>query len=192
MDEDRRRAAEPARPAARRSADDRYGTLLEGLRGSGDAPGGANPSAPKDPVHWHPIAIRLVIAAIVVAAVYTAGVFGFGLLRDARVDTWTGPDAAVQSGQRLTGCPEVEQVTDDVFPSWIRYGGAVYRLAGAVAPIGADTGVGETKYTETGYSFGPFRLLVDDRTEAGRARERIYALAAPAMVAETYARTSCR
>jgi hypothetical protein len=117
-------------------------------------------------LEWHPIAAKLLVAAVVGVLVYFAAVFGYNSWRDSRVDTWSGPDSTVTSGQRLADCPVVNALHDDTFPTWIRYGGHVYRSTGTIRPVGSDpTG----DYPSTGYALGSLRLLRIGNTPDGRA-----------------------
>lgn len=106
---------------------------------------------------WHPIAGRLVLAVAVVAALYLALTAAAGWWREERVETWSGPDGTVQSGQRLEGCAELIRLDDAVLPNWIRYGGAVFQLTEAGLPMG-ESNIG-TSYLETPYALGDLRLF---------------------------------
>jgi hypothetical protein len=72
------------------------------------------------------------------------------------VDTWTGPDQSVRSGQRLADCPLVNELHDDVFPTWISYHASIYRATGLNRPVGTDP---EPAYHDTGYRLGSLHLL---------------------------------
>jgi len=123
------------------------------------------------PIQWHPIGIKLIALAVVVVVAW----FGLSVVtawwRDNRVDTWSGPDTSVQSGQRLASCEEVEQVSDELYPSWIRYKGAIYRLTTLARPfIGPGVTAG---FHDSGYSLGALRLILIDETPEGRSLDTI-------------------
>lgn len=117
-------------------------------------------------LEWHPIAAKLVVAALIGVLVYAAIYVGYNAWRDSRVDAWSGPDASVTSGQRLADCPVVNSLHDDTFPTWIRYGGQVYRSTGSIRPVGTDP---TNDYPSTGYQLGELRLLRVANTPDGRA-----------------------
>lgn len=112
---------------------DRYDSLLRHLRAGREI--SIEPTG-RWRVEWHPVALRLVIAAALIAAVYLAITFGQEWLRDNRVDAWSGAVAGVESGQRLASCPEVTAFGDPVFPNWIRFDGGLFVPAYAQLPIG--------------------------------------------------------
>lgn len=113
---------------------DRYDSLLRHLRAGREI--SVEPTG-RWRAEWHPIALRLVVAAVLIASVYLAVTIAQAWIRDSRVDTWTGVVAGVESGQRLAGCPEVTSFGDPVFPNWIRFGGGVFVPAYAQLPIGS-------------------------------------------------------
>ncbi|HET7677074.1 MAG TPA: hypothetical protein VFK38_04410 [Candidatus Limnocylindrales bacterium] len=134
---------------------------------------------------WHPIARSLAVIAAIVLVEYLAVIVVHNAFRDARVETWQGADNSVQSGQRLAGCPTVNVLHDEVFPTWLRYGGRTYRWTERYRPVlGAVPG--ETGFTETGYSLGSLRLLVEDRTPDGRARRFVLIHQSPAVAAKVF------
>ena len=92
-------------------------------------------------------------------------------LKADRVDTWSGPDATVQSGIHLDGCDIPGFVEDSVFPGWIRFGGQVYRWADLSAPI--SNGSIPTLYAPTGYELGALKMYLINDSTAGKDRERI-------------------
>ncbi len=177
---------------------DRYGSLLRSLRTGEAAPSEAAPRA-RSPHprswhfwgHWHPITRWLLVAVVVSVVAYGALVLVDRVAREGSVRTWTGPDASVRSGHRLAGCPEASDLGDGTYPSWVRWGGAVYRFSDALRPIGLRTGVGETGFTESGYSLDRLRILLVDDTERGRAREYILLVQPPATAGHVYERTDC-
>lgn len=195
--------------------DDRYAGLMRGLHarpepaaeavGAGAAcdpaeadgeVGGSLPVAATRgtrSARWHPVIGRLLIIALILAAGYVTLVAALGYLRESRVDTWAGPDTAVQSGQQLAGCDKLANViADSNFPSWIRYGGSVYRKMAAVVPVGLDARPGMTRFTETGYQLDRLRLVLMDDTPAGVARDQILVLQERGVAGQPYERTSCR
>ena len=102
------------------SGRDRFGSLLRTLQAGRELPVG---TAQKARYEWHPIFGRLIVAVIVVVVAWFALRAGVTVWRDNTTDTWAGPDATVQSGQRLGGCDPVNILHDDAFPTWIRYPG---------------------------------------------------------------------
>jgi hypothetical protein len=135
------------RERMRRIGRDRYSSLLHTLHAGQELPW-----QPRREVHrlaWHPIAWTLLRAAIVVVLSWVAVTTGLALWRDVRVDTWSGPDASVTSGQRLEDCPLAGRVTDEIFPNWIRYGGKVYLLTDLIRPMGLEP---DADFPSTGYS----------------------------------------
>ena len=133
---------------------------------------------------WHPVAGRLILVALVVAALYVAGTTGLSIWREQRVDTWSGPDATVTSGQRLEGCPAFIRLNSPVFPAWIRYDGGLFQRADAAVPVGA-TNLG-TSYRETGYTHDDLRILTVHVPGLGPAGSRIAVRKGGAPAAEIY------
>jgi hypothetical protein len=82
---------------------------------------------------------------------------GVTVWRDNTTDTWSGPDRSVQSGQRLDGCPPVNILHDDAFPTWIRFQGAIFALANSRRPVAAVTA--ENGWVATGYENDSRQLL---------------------------------
>ena len=129
------------------SGRDRYGSLLRSLQAGRELPVG---TAQKASYEWHPIFGRLIIALIIVVAVWFTLRAGVTIWRDNTTDTWAGPDATVQSGQRLAGCDAVNILHDDAFPTWLRFQGDIFILANArrpVAEVSAENGYEATGYT---------------------------------------------
>jgi hypothetical protein len=159
---------------------DRYGRLVTTLRAGREAP---LREAGTVKWEWHPIAGKMVLFVIAAAALYLVGSFGYNWFRDQQVETWTGPPAAVavQSGQRLAGCPAANGLHDDIYPTWLRYEGGVYVLREVPRPvIGREPGT--TGFQETGYASGELRLLTDRQSpdtvlvyKAGSEGARVYA-----------------
>ena len=148
---------------------DRYSSLLHTLHAGRELP--LQSGSRRDRIAWHPIAGKLVRVAMVAVLLYLAISAGLALWRDVRVDVWAGPDAAVTSGQRLADCPLVGQVSDQVFPNWIRFEGKVYLLTDSIRPMGFQV---DSDFPATGYSLGQM-APVPDREHArwpGRADHR--------------------
>ncbi len=117
----------------------------------------------------HPIAGRLLLLAVLVAVGWLAAIRITDAIRIGRVDTWAGPDASVQSGLRLAGCPDFAFPEDPYFPSWVRFDGFTYIWAGRALPI-VDDVIG-TSYERTGYTNGSlelFRIISNPEGRAGR------------------------
>jgi hypothetical protein len=111
---------------------------------------------------------RILLAAAVVLVVWFAAIAITDQIRQRTVDTWTGPDASVQSGLRLEGCPDIVFREDVYFPSWVRFEGRIFRWADLLAPIGPNS-VG-VSFLSTGYRNGDlelFRVLNDPEGRAG-------------------------
>jgi hypothetical protein len=117
-------------------------------------------------LEWHPIAGKLLLAAILGVIAYFALTTAYNAWRDSRVETWSGPDATVSSGQRLADCPPANALHDDVFPTWVRYGGRVYIATGRIRPVGTGP---TPDYPETPYTLGNLRLHDIANTPEGRA-----------------------
>jgi hypothetical protein len=123
------------------------------------------------PIEWNPIGLTLIKIALVFVAGWFALSVVTGWIRDDRVDTWTGPDQSVQSGEKLAACAEVETVRDEAFPSWVRYRGAIYRLTTSVSPfIGPGITAG---YHDSGYALGALHLILIDNSPEGRSLDTI-------------------
>lgn len=120
---------------------------------------------------FHPIARKLVLAFLVLAAAYVAISFVAGQVRDVRIDTWTGPDATVQSGMRLEACPALRRTDDPVFPNWIRIDGRVYQPTGAQLPIGPSN-IGRY-YVDSGYTLDNLRIYRVEHDGLGEPGSRI-------------------
>jgi hypothetical protein len=148
------------------SGRDRFGSLLRTLQAGQELPVG---TAQKARYEWHPIFGRLIVAVIVVVVAWFALRAGVTVWRDNTTDTWAGPDATVQSGQRLEGCAPVNILHDDAFPTWIRFQGSVYVMANARRPV-AEVTV-ENGYEATGYTNDSRLLLhmLDPATGSPRA-----------------------
>lgn len=168
---------------------DRYEELVSALRAQGSVP---RVREQRVPWEWHPIARVLLVVALIAILGYGAAQFGIDWVRDRRVDTWSGPDATVQSGQRLEGCDTVNALHHDVFPTWVRFHGVVYRFSDQIRPVIVHDD-GTFSLTDSGYQLGQMHLLLDDQTPAGRARDQIVLLLPSAQVGEVFARLpECR
>ncbi len=159
---------------------DRYSSLMRALHAGEEVP--LRPRQGRS-LEWHPIAAKLVVAAIVGVIAYGAIVFGYNTWRNGRVDTWSGPDATVTSGQRLADCPVVNALHDDVFPTWVRFEGKIYRNTGSIRPIGSDpTG----DYPVTAYTLGDLRLLRVGNTPDGQAGKVIVLKLVDVLVGQSF------
>jgi hypothetical protein len=143
---------------------DRYSSLLRTLQAGQELPWQQRRGTRR--VVWHPIAGTLLRAAIVAILLYVALTAALGLWRDARVDTWSGPDASVTSGQRLEGCAQVGSVRDGIFPSWIRFEDIIYRLTETNRPMGFEP---DAAFPQTGYALGSMELYRIANTPDGLA-----------------------
>lgn len=144
---------------------DRYGALLRSLQAGHELP--IRRRGGRITVNWHPVLWTLVRLAVVVVLAYAAIRLGTQWWRENHVDTWSGPDAAVQSGVRLSSCPIADSIRVDEFPSWVRWNGVVYRYIGLRTPyVGPET-VG---YTQTPYANGSMHLVTIENTPDGQAR----------------------
>jgi hypothetical protein len=165
---------------------DRYGALLRSLQAGRELP--IHRRGGRFALDWHPILWTLVKVAVVVAFAYLAVRAGTQWWRESRVDTWSGPTTTVQSGVRLAGCPAVDAIRVEEFPSWVAFGGSVYRYTGLRRPyVGPET----PGYTPTGYSNGSMQLVLMDNTPAGLSRDTIMIWLENALAAIEYARTDC-
>jgi hypothetical protein len=160
------RAAKRERMA--HSGRDRYASLIRTLQAGRELPVGRVRAIHYE---WHPLAWRLGRVLLAAVVIYAAARFGATILRDNAVDTWRGPDAAVQSGQRLSGCAPVNVLHDEVYPTWVRFGGVVYRMAGSRRPVLAPTP--KNGYRPTGYTLGSLMLLTIESSPDGRARNTL-------------------
>jgi hypothetical protein len=165
---------------------DRYGALLRSLQAGHELP--IHRRGGRLSLDWHPVLWTLLKVAVVVAFAYLAIRAGTEWWRESRVDTWTGPTATVQSGVRLAGCPVVDAIRVEGFPSWVTFEGSVYRYTGLKRPyIGPET----PGYTATDYENGAMRLVLMENTSAGRSRDVIMIWLANALAGIEYARTDC-
>jgi hypothetical protein len=153
----RNRATISERAARRDSLEasgaDRYDSLFRHLTAGRELPAvrGAGLGA-----RWHPVARQLLALFLVVAGVYAAFTVASEVVREFRVDTWSGPGTAVTSGQRLDDCPAFVRNGDAVFPNWIRVDGRVFHHLGAQLPVG-ESNIGKY-YVDAGYTLGDLRI----------------------------------
>jgi len=165
-----------------RHGKDRYDTLLRHLRAGKEVP--LERGARREALDWHPIAGKVVIAALVITGLYLAASTVVNVLRENRVDQWTGPDTSVTSGQKLDSCPSLYHADDPVFPNWIRFKGAVFQQLDAVVPVG-DTNIG-TSYLDTGYTLDKMRIYTVENPGLGPKGSRIVVRLGNAPGSEVY------
>ena len=163
---------------------DRYAALLRSLQAGRELP--LHRGGRRVAIDWHPVLWTLVRVAVVLIVAYAAIRFGTQWWRENHVDTWSGPDAAVQSGVRLEGCAIVDAIQVEDFPSWVGWQGAIYRYSGWKRPyLGPDT----PGFTQTAYSNGTMHLVRIDNTEDGQALDTILVWLKGAAAGVEYART---
>jgi len=169
---------------------DRYAALVRSLQAGRELPIG-RPGGRRLRISVHPAFWTMLKIVAVAVAVYAIAVGAETLIRERRVDTWTGPDAAVTSGRTLAGCPDASRIRDDVFPSWLKIGETVYLLTDRRRPFST---VGGTRgFSDSGYRLGALRLLWIDDTEAGRAHQDAFVWQEGAIAGITYAiEPACR
>lgn len=167
-----------------RAQPDRFRSLLWALSSGRAVPVGRRRSVR---LSWNPIFWTLVRLALVIAILYLAVDLASGWVRQQRVETWSGPDTSVQSGQQLDSCPIVSTFRDATFPNWVRYGGSLYMMTTGIRPV-PHPEVGATTYTESGYTLGSLRLLIDENTAPGRNLDYILLYVPPAKAARVYDR----
>jgi hypothetical protein len=143
---------------------DRYSSLLRTLQAGRELPLQDRRRGLR--IAWHPIAGTLLRAVLIGVVLYLGVTTGLRLWRDSRVDAWTGPDATVTSGQVLAGCAFIGEVTDDIFPNWIRYNGILYRLTDTIRPMGYQP---DADFPPTGYALGAMTLYRVTNTPEGQS-----------------------
>lgn len=136
-------------------------------------------------LEWHPIAWVLVRAVAVVALAYLAVTTGLNLWREGRVDTWSGPDATVTSGQRREGCPPASDFRDSIFPAWVRFEGAIFGGTPAIRPVGSNL---DNAYPVTGYHLESIGLLRVANTPDGKAGRMILLKLDSSLTGQVYVR----
>ncbi len=142
------------------------------------------PAGGRRRLEWHPIAWTLLRIVGVVVLAYAVVTTGFSLLREYRVDAWSGPDAAVTSGQRLEDCPDELSLHDATFPSWIRFDGHLFLGTEATRPV-----VSDTDYPPTAYQLGAMHLLRVANTPDGKAGKTIVLKLEGALTGQVYVRS---
>jgi len=154
-----------------RHGKDRYDTLLRHLRAGQEVP--LERHRRREALDWHPIAGKVIIAAVAIAAIYLALTTVLDIIRENRVDQWSGPDTSVTSGQKLDSCPSLYHADDPVFPNWVRFKGAIFQqfIGHAVVPVG-DTNIG-TSYLDTGYTLDRMRIYTVENPGMGPPGSRI-------------------
>jgi hypothetical protein len=165
------------------SGADRYRSLMDALTGDTDSRRGLGTGARYE---WHPIGWRLVRLIIVLVVAYAVVTTALDLWRQYRVDTWSGPDASVTSGQRLEGCPAASDFHDAIFPAWVRFEGRLYLGSPAIRPVGSNL---DNAYPVTPYRLGALQLLRVGNTPDGQAGRTILLKLESAPVGQVYART---
>lgn len=167
---------------------DRYAALVDTLQaGSGPAPVGARVGR----MEWHPVTWTALRLAIIGLIVYVVGAFAYNIWRDGKVDTWTGPDTAVRSGQRLAGCDSANGQHDDLFPTWLQLDGRTYVLTEREGAVPREVVNGESTEGVSGYTLGELRLLYV-KGPSGEARDLLMIWSPPARAGQLYqAEPSC-
>ena len=150
---------------------DRYDSLLRHLQAGRELPITPRRSNRRIGIEINRVGPRLLLIAAVVAAIWLGAIVVTDRLRAGQVDTWTGPDATVQSGLSLGGCDLPSFPEDSYFPGWIRFEGRIYRWADLSAPVSASTIPGI--YEPTGYSLATLDLYLINSSQSGRDRERV-------------------
>lgn len=152
-----------------RAGRDRYAALLRSLQ-AGREVQLARPGASLR-LEWHPIARKLIAGTIVLVLLWYGARAASDWIRRGQVTTWTGPDATVQSGQVLAGCPAVDSIDNPVYPSWVRWNGRVYAYSGWKRPF---LGIDQTQgFSDPGYRSGDLHLYLIDNTPDGQSRDTI-------------------
>jgi hypothetical protein len=159
---------------------DRYTSLMRALHAGREVPIQRREARS---LQWHPIAGKLLVAGVVGLLAYAAIVTGYNAWRDSRVDTWSGPDAAVTSGQRLANCPVANDLHDDTFPTWIRFQGHVYVLTERIRPVGNTP---TPDYPMAPYQLGDLRLHTIANTADGREGKLILLRLASAATGQVF------
>ena len=148
-------------------AGDRYESLLRHLRAG--RPPAAEPKRPAR-LQWHPRAARLAALAIVIVVGWGLLLTGRAVWREFATETWAGPDQAVISGQRLSGCTADLSFRDGLFPTWVRFEGLVYVAAARNRPVGE---LPNEAYPATGYRLGDLEMYRILNTPQGQAGDHI-------------------
>ncbi len=173
---------------------DRFGALLRTLQAGQELrlrPRGRRWSEKLGDWNWHPIGWVLVRAILVLAVLAIVVKVGGDFIRQEKVDTWSGPDASVTSGQQLAGCAAAGAIASvESYPTWVRFGGATYLRTDAIRPgvvNGPDGG-----YKSTGYQLGNLVLVTIENTPDGKARDIVMVYSNGALAGYVYQRaTGC-
>ncbi len=187
--EDRSARPSIAERAARRDemqtqGRDRYSSLLRSLQAGHELP--IHRHGGRLAIDWNPVLWTLLKVAAVVIVAYVVIRVGTQWWRESTVVTWSGPDATVQSGVRLADCPVIDHIRVDDFPSWVTYGGSVYRYTGLKRPyLGPET----AGFAQTPYTNGAMHLVLIDDTPDGKARDTTLVWLEGALAGIEYART---
>ncbi|HSH21168.1 MAG TPA: hypothetical protein VK992_00945 [Candidatus Caenarcaniphilales bacterium] len=171
------------RQALQRSERDRYANLVRALQAGRELP--LRPGR-AERLQWHPVAWLLLRLAILVVLLYAVAWVALGVWRDMTVDTWTGSDGTVTSGQRLAGCTRANAQNHAYFPTWIRFDDRVYVLSSRERPLLGQGMPGETRQIETGYALERLRILIPVELPAGEPPSRILVATAGAPTAAIF------
>ena len=161
----------------------RYDHLLSHLREGREVE--ARPSSPfalsLDVLHrnfW-----RVIAAVAIFLVIYLVALNVAGRIRETTIDTWTGPDAIVTSGQQQPACVTdgftAPFATSPEFPTWIRYDGRLYGQTDAIWPMGErrdEPGL----YPPTGYQLSGLELRHVETVAEGLAGEIVIVRRVPA------------
>lgn len=161
---------------------DRYSNLLRSLQAGREIP---LREARSMRFEWHPVVWTLLKLTALVLVVYFVGNFAWNAWRDTQVEIWAGPDATVQSGQRLAGCVGANAQHDELFPTWLRYGGRVYLMTSENRPVGSEGSLAKG-YEHSGYTLSNLQLLLLNNSPQGRAREELVVHNPPAFAGRVF------
>ena len=131
----------------------------------------------------------MIVVILVIVASWLAAIAVTDWFRQGQVDTWVGPDATVQSGLRLDGCPDITFRENVYFPSWIRFGGHVFRWDDSLTPIGPNSVPGS--FEETGYSHGDLWLYLVHNNPEGRAGNQVMIRQGDSPAGAIYVKADC-
>lgn len=161
---------------------DRYSSLLDVLRG--DRP--SRSVRFSDPAQWHPVMRQLIVVSIVIAGLVAAGYLVSDMLRQGRIDAWSGPTATVTSGQEVLACLPAGTTPHEHLPTWIRYGDRVYARTDFVRPLRNQGRIDETGQVETGYRLDRLRILLPAEDPTDQVPPRLLVVSEPGPVATLY------
>ena len=137
----------------------------------------------------HPSFGKMLLVVAIVAVTWVAAIAVTDWIREGRVDTWTGPDATVQSGLRLGGCPDIAFRENVYFPAWVRYGGNVFLWDDSLTPIGPNSV--PTSFEETGYANGDLRLYLVRNNPEGLAGNQVMIRQGDSPAGAIYVKSAC-